>query len=355
MPAHRESATSLDGPVRPGALTALLADLARAPEAAGWDLPVSPGETIGRFEIVRELGRGGFGVVYEARDVELGRSVAFKAVRSGSSDAVREQRALAEAEAAARLAHPNIVHLYDVGRCERGPFLIMELLRGETLDERLARGPLPLREAVPRRGGDRPRRRARARAGGGAPGSQAGERLPVRGRAGEGARLRARARVRKGRRRGRDAGLHGAGASRGGGRGRAFGHVRARGDRARTRHRETAVRRSRGRTPRGGEGAGAARRACRAWKARHADAGAGARGATGERSGGAGAAGRDPEIARADASSGRPGRSRRWPCSSPAASHCARVRSRPGGSSSRWPTPTTRRRSRPRRDRVAAR
>ncbi len=134
--------------VRPGALTALLADLARAPEAGGWDLPVAPGETIGRFELGRELGRGGFGVVYEARDVELGRSVAFKAVRSGASDAVREQRALAEAEAAARLAHPNIVHLYDVGRCDRGPFLIMELLRGETLDERLGRGPLPVREAV---------------------------------------------------------------------------------------------------------------------------------------------------------------------------------------------------------------
>ncbi len=141
-------ASPVDGPVRPGALTALLADLARAPERAGWELPAVPGETIGRFEIVRELGRGGFGVVYEARDVELGRSVAFKAVRAGSSDAAREQRALAEAEAAARLAHPNIVHLYDVGRCDRGPFLIMELLRGETLDGRLGRGPLPVREAV---------------------------------------------------------------------------------------------------------------------------------------------------------------------------------------------------------------
>jgi tetratricopeptide (TPR) repeat protein len=134
--------------VRPGALTALLGELARAPEATGWSLPAVPGERIGRFEVVREIGRGGFGVVYEAKDTELGRSVAFKAISAGSSDAVREQRALAEAEAAARLAHPNIVHLYDVGRCERGPFLIMELLRGESLDERLARGAIELRDAV---------------------------------------------------------------------------------------------------------------------------------------------------------------------------------------------------------------
>ncbi|HEY6098519.1 MAG TPA: serine/threonine-protein kinase, partial [Anaeromyxobacter sp.] len=135
--------------VQPGALTALLGELARAPGATGWSVPARPEERIGRFEILREIGRGGFGVVYEARDTELGRSVAFKAIRAGSSDAVRELRALAEAEAAARLAHPNIVHLYDVGRCERGPFLIMELLHGETLDERLARtGPFKVREAV---------------------------------------------------------------------------------------------------------------------------------------------------------------------------------------------------------------
>jgi tetratricopeptide (TPR) repeat protein len=136
------------GAVLPGALTALLGELARAPAASGWSVPAQPGERIGRFEIVRELGRGGFGVVYEARDVELGRSVAFKAIRTGASDAAREERALAEAEAAARLAHPNIVHLYDLGRCERGAYLILELLRGESLEDRLARGPFRLRDAV---------------------------------------------------------------------------------------------------------------------------------------------------------------------------------------------------------------
>ncbi|HSB18954.1 MAG TPA: serine/threonine-protein kinase [Anaeromyxobacteraceae bacterium] len=111
-------------------------------------MPLSPGESVGRFEVVREIGRGGFGVVYEARDTELGRSVAFKAIRASGADAAREARLFGEAEAAARLAHPNIVHLYDVGRSEQGAFLIMELLRGKTLAERLRDGPLALREAV---------------------------------------------------------------------------------------------------------------------------------------------------------------------------------------------------------------
>jgi eukaryotic-like serine/threonine-protein kinase len=136
--------------VRPGALTKLLADLARAPEAAGWELPVAPGTRLGRYEIVREIGRGGFGVVYEAHDAELGRPVAFKTIRGGREETAEAKRrqAEAEAEAGARLAHPNIVHLYDLGRVEQGAYLIMELLRGRTLAQKLAEGALPLREAV---------------------------------------------------------------------------------------------------------------------------------------------------------------------------------------------------------------
>jgi serine/threonine-protein kinase len=61
---------------------------------------------------------------------------------------VREQRLLREAEAAARLAHPNIVTLFDVGRCEQGPYLVLEMLRGETLAQRLSQGRLPLGEAL---------------------------------------------------------------------------------------------------------------------------------------------------------------------------------------------------------------
>ncbi len=135
-------------PVKPGAMTQLLAELARTPETTGWELPVAAGEVVGRFQILREIGRGGFGVVYEARDTELTRSVAFKAIRQLGVEEPKADQLLAEAEAAARLAHPNIVHLYDLGRCERGPYLILELLHGKTLSERLKEGPLPAREAL---------------------------------------------------------------------------------------------------------------------------------------------------------------------------------------------------------------
>jgi TolB-like protein/Tfp pilus assembly protein PilF len=135
--------------VKPGALSALLAELAHVPaEGDSWARVLRPGAVVGRFELVRELGRGGFGVVYEARDRELGRQVAFKAVRSGTLREIREERLLREAEAAARLSHPNIVTLFDVGRCEDGPYLVLELLRGETLGRRMEAGPVPIREAL---------------------------------------------------------------------------------------------------------------------------------------------------------------------------------------------------------------
>lgn len=87
-------------------------------------------------------------MVYEARDRELGRLVAFKAVVAGPRVPVREERLLREAEAAARLSHPNIVTLHDVGRSEHGPYLILELLRGRTLAQRLRLGSFPVHEAV---------------------------------------------------------------------------------------------------------------------------------------------------------------------------------------------------------------
>ncbi len=95
--------------VRPGALTELLAELVQAPggdgrKPAGWEMPLTSGESIGRLEILREVGRGGFGVVYETRDSELGRSVAFKAVRTSGLTELKADRLLAEAEAAARRA-----------------------------------------------------------------------------------------------------------------------------------------------------------------------------------------------------------------------------------------------------------
>ena len=133
-------------PEQRGAVSALLRELARTDDGARGLPLLHPGQVIGRFELVREIGRGGFGVVYEARDRELGRAVAFKALRTGGES--WQERPPREAEAAARLSHPNIVTLFDVGRCEQGPYLVLELLRGASLAELLRRGPLPIAEAL---------------------------------------------------------------------------------------------------------------------------------------------------------------------------------------------------------------
>jgi serine/threonine protein kinase len=132
-------------------MSTLLAQLARGPpEDLGedWEPWLYAGATIGRFELVREIGRGGFGIVWEARDRELRRGVAFKAVRAGDQASLREEALTREAEAVAQLAHPNLVTLYDVGRCEHGPYLVLELLRGQPLSVRLEQGTLPVREAL---------------------------------------------------------------------------------------------------------------------------------------------------------------------------------------------------------------
>ena len=109
-----------------------------------------PGRRLGPYEILDALGAGGMGVVYRARDTRLSRDVALKFLPShlASSDAARE-RLRREARAVAALQHPNICAIYDVGEEEQGEFfLVMELLAGETLQQRLARGALPLHEAL---------------------------------------------------------------------------------------------------------------------------------------------------------------------------------------------------------------
>ncbi len=148
---EREHALRPTHGIEPGAISILLKELAVAPAVSGddaWQHVLSPGLVVGKFELVREIGRGGFGVVWEARDRELSRSVAFKAVRVGGDVALREERLLREAEASASLSHPNLVTLFDAGRGEHGPFLVMELLHGSTLSRRLEDGPLPVAEAL---------------------------------------------------------------------------------------------------------------------------------------------------------------------------------------------------------------
>ncbi len=146
-----ESGPSEPARPTPGQISALLEHLAQPPERepGEWWGP-AVGSSVGRFDLLRELGRGGFGVVYEARDRELGRIVALKAIRPGPRPLAeaRRQWLRREAEAAAQLSHPNIVTLHDVGTSERGPYLVLEMLHGETLLERLTRGALPQAEAV---------------------------------------------------------------------------------------------------------------------------------------------------------------------------------------------------------------
>jgi tetratricopeptide (TPR) repeat protein len=136
----------------PGPLSRLLQELAEAPGDGlldAWKNELRPGARVGRFEIRREVGHGGFGAVFEAFDTRLNRVVAVKTLRFS-----RPRRDLAtdwvkkEAEAVARLDHPCIVTLFDMGTCPSGAYLVMELLHGRTLAQRIAEWPIPVAEAL---------------------------------------------------------------------------------------------------------------------------------------------------------------------------------------------------------------
>jgi len=110
---------------------------------------VQPGSRLGPYEIVAPLGAGGMGEVYRARDERIGRDVAIKVLPAEyAADPDRLRRFEQEARAAGQLNHPNILALYDVGTHEGAPYLVTELLEGETLRERLGRERLPWRKAV---------------------------------------------------------------------------------------------------------------------------------------------------------------------------------------------------------------
>ena len=110
---------------------------------------LSAGALLGPYEILAPLGAGGMGEIYRARDSRLGRDVAIKVLPADSStDPDRLKRFEQESKAAGALNHPNLLAVFDTGVHEGGPYIVFELLEGETLRERLAPGPLPTRKAV---------------------------------------------------------------------------------------------------------------------------------------------------------------------------------------------------------------
>jgi WD40 repeat protein len=141
-----------EGPTAPAAAPAA---------AAGWSTPLHgaaptmaaagplPLADLPGYEVLGELGRGGMGVVYRARQKGLDRVVALKMIRSGEhAGPEQRERFRREAEAVARLQHPNIVHVYEVGEHDGQPFFSLEYVDGGSLAAKLAGTPLPPREAA---------------------------------------------------------------------------------------------------------------------------------------------------------------------------------------------------------------
>ncbi len=102
----------------------------------------------GRYRVEESLGRGGMGRVFAATDQQLGRRVAVKLLREELTDAVAQERFMREARSAAALSHPHACRLYEVGEHDGLTFLVMELLEGELLSDRILRALLPAVEAV---------------------------------------------------------------------------------------------------------------------------------------------------------------------------------------------------------------
>jgi serine/threonine protein kinase len=107
------------------------------------------GRTLGHYEILAELGRGGMGVVYRARDLRLDRLVAFKTLPGDATgDPEKLRRFVKEAKAASALQHPNVAPIYEIGEAEGVHYIAMELVEGGTLAEKIDRQPLEMAELL---------------------------------------------------------------------------------------------------------------------------------------------------------------------------------------------------------------
>ena len=139
-------------------------------------MPLPAGTRLGSYEIVSALGSGGMGEVYRAHDTRLDRDVAIKILPEAvAADAERVARFQREAKILASLNHPHIAAIYGLEDADGVKALVMELVEGEDLAQRLARGAIPLDEALPIANADRRSPRSGPRAGDHPSRSQAGE------------------------------------------------------------------------------------------------------------------------------------------------------------------------------------
>ncbi len=112
-------------------------------------MSLTPGTRLGPYEILSPLGAGGMGEVYKAKDTRLDRIVAIKVLPAHvASSPEARQRFEREARAVSSLNHPNICTLHDVGHQDGVDFLVLELLEGQTLADRLVKGPLPVDQVL---------------------------------------------------------------------------------------------------------------------------------------------------------------------------------------------------------------
>lgn len=111
-------------------------------------MPLNAGDRLGPYQIVNLIGAGGMGQVYRAQDTRLARTVAIKILSAEIDSAAAREQFDREARAISSLSGPNICTLYDVGTQDGRAYLVMEYLEGETLADRLARGPVPLKKVV---------------------------------------------------------------------------------------------------------------------------------------------------------------------------------------------------------------
>ncbi len=117
--------------------------------ARGSTESLQPGQIFGRYEIRDKIGGGGMGEVFRAQDLELDRPVAIKILHTDAiADRERRRRFVQEARSASALNHPNILTVHEIGTVHESHYIATELIKGETLRDRLKRAPLTLRETL---------------------------------------------------------------------------------------------------------------------------------------------------------------------------------------------------------------